>query len=232
MHKLGKYTGTDMMIDLICENYRTLLVMSRFGIGVGFGDKTIGDVCRTTGVDVKTFLSVVNLLLDDEPISDFSASGLSVESLVAYLQSSHVYFLNYRLPGIRNQLDKILSQRQDDLSQAILRYFDEYVAEVRKHMMYEENTVFPYVRSLIGGKKQSRYSIAVFRKQHNQVEARLTEFKQIIIRYYPSKSTNEINSVLFDIFDCEHDLAFHNSVEDRLFVPAIMEIEHRTADKS
>ena len=65
MYKLGRYKQTDRMSDLICENYPMLLVISRFGISLGFGDKTIGEVCEDSGVDTKTFLTIVNLLLDD-----------------------------------------------------------------------------------------------------------------------------------------------------------------------
>ena len=108
---------------------------------------------------------------------------------------------------------------------AILRFFDEYVAEVHKHMDYEEHKVFPYVEALLAGERPEGYSIDVFRRHHDQVEAKLAELKRIIIRYYPSGSTNELNGVLFDIFTCERDLASHNDIEDRLFIPAIKRLE-------
>lgn len=39
MYKNGKYRETDKMSDLICENYPMVLVMSRFGIALGFGER-------------------------------------------------------------------------------------------------------------------------------------------------------------------------------------------------
>ena len=103
----------------------------------------------------------------------------------------------------------------------VIRFFDAYVAEVQKHMAYEEERVFPYVRALLAGDRPADYSIDVFRRHHDQVESKLSEFKRILIRYYPTQGTNELNGVLFDIFTCEQDLASHNAVEDRLFIPAI-----------
>ena len=47
------------------------------------------------------------------------------------------------------------------------------------------------------------------------------ELKNIIIKYYPSGGTNELNGVLFDIFTCEQELASHNAVEDGIFIPAV-----------
>ena len=52
MYKNGMYRETDKMSDLICENYPMVLVMSRFGIALGFGEKNIGEVCRQNGAEV------------------------------------------------------------------------------------------------------------------------------------------------------------------------------------
>ena len=201
MYKLGAYNRDNRMSDLVCDNYPVLLVMSRFGIALGFGDKSIGQVCDENGVHTDTFLG--------------------------YLHNSHDYFLNFRLPAIRRNLLGAIDCGAKDIAIAILRFFDEYVAEVQKHMRYEERTVFPYVTALLNGVHPGEYSIAVFRKRHDQVEAKLTELKNILIKYYPATSSNELNSVLFDIFTCEQDLASHNYIEDYLFVPAIQELENQ-----
>lgn len=225
MHRIGQYSGSDRMSDLVGNNYRILLIMSRFGIGLGFENKTIGEICKDNGVDEKTFLTVANMLLNEDEAA-YSFKDVSVRSLLTYLHNSHDYFLNFRLPEIRVRLSETVGSATN-LSRAIINYFDEYMAEVEKHMKYEEEVVFPYVRALLDGRDKVDYSIDIFRKKHDQVEARLNEFKNIIIKYYPSESTNQINSLLFDIFNCEHDLASHNDVEDRLFIPAIMELEEK-----
>ena len=37
MNEQHKYRSTDKMSDLICDNYSLLMVMSRFGLSLGFG---------------------------------------------------------------------------------------------------------------------------------------------------------------------------------------------------
>lgn len=220
MYKSGGYSGDDRMCDLVCDRYSVLQVMSRFGIALGFGDKTISEVCGEHKVDTATFLAVVNLLMGSG-VGEEVSREVSVRSLTDYLHTSHGYFLEFRLPAIRRKLIEAVDCSQSDVSFAILRFFDEYVAEVQRHMAYEEQTVFPYVESLLSGEKSSDYSIEVFRRQHDQVEVKLRELKNIIIKYYPSGSTNELNGVLFDIFTCEQELASHNAVEDEIFIPAV-----------
>ena len=103
MQRTGKYTKDDPMSDLVSDNYRILLLMSRFGIGLGFGESSIGEVCRANGVDTSTFLIVTNMMLYDEIPAD-AYDKVSMEGLLSYLHNSHDYFLGFRLPAIREKL--------------------------------------------------------------------------------------------------------------------------------
>lgn len=214
------YSSDTRMCDLVSARYPVLQVMSRFGIALGFGDKTIGEVCAENKVDTDTFLAVVGISVNRSGGEELSGA-VAVRSLLDYLHNSHGYFLGFRLPAIRRKLIGAVDCSLSDVSFAIMRYFDEYVAEVDRHMSYEEKSVFPYVEALLAGEKKADYSIDIFRRQHDKVEARLRELKNIIIKYYPSGGTNELNGVLYDIFTCEEELASHNAVENELFVPAV-----------
>lgn len=226
MYKNGKYRETDKMSDLICENYPMVLVMSRFGIALGFGEKNIGEVCRQNGVDACTFLTVVNFLTQDvsAPVMNVDKC-LSIEALITYLHNAHDYFLNFRLPHLRRKLLESIGECPQDVAFVIQRFFDEYAEEVNKHMSYEEKVVFPYVRDLLKGIKDPKYNISIFRKRHDQIEMKIVELKNILIKYYLGPGSNLLNSVLFDIFATEQDLASHNHVEDYLFMPAILALE-------
>lgn len=224
--KLGRYTEHDSMSKLISDNYSTLLVLNRLDIPLGFGDKTIGQVCKENKIDTTTFLAIINLLVFD---SIENTSNISLPTVMAYLKNSHRYFLEYRLPLIREKLLTILIPEQTELNRAVLGYYDEYVTEITRHMMYEEDTVFPYVSALLKGERKFKQSIQS--KQHDIVESKLTEFKNIIIKYYPVESSNELNSILFDIFSSEKDLAYHNAIEDHLFMPAVTALTESDASQ-
>ena len=97
---------------------------------------------------------------------------------------------------------------------------------------YENQAVFTYVEQLLQGNLSDEYNIATFASKHNQIDTKLKELKNIIIKYYPEKeNTNLLNAVLFDIFNCEQDLATHCQVEDYMFVPAVAQIEKRLKDE-
>lgn len=239
MYNVGLYKKEDEMGALICENYAMLLILSIFEIPIGFGEKTVEAVCRERGVDPDTFLAIVNLFVNEELPSEAVKGAISIPALTDFLRHSHVYFLEYRLPAIRRKLVEIMEGELlaepeagrpagDDgldrrhIARLMMRFYDEYVDEVRKHMNYEDEIVFPYVETLLKAKgRPVGYEIAIFSKHHDHVENKLTEFKNLIIKYYPAQSSVKINSLLYDLFNCASDLRLHNAVENELYVPAI-----------
>ena len=232
MYKKGLYKETDKMSDLICENYPMVLVMSRFGIALGFGEESIGEVCRKNQVDAYTFLTVVNFLTEEiQTVTPELCEHLSLDTLVLYLHNAHDYFLDFRLPHIRRKLLDAISSCPTDVAFVIRNFFDEYATEVDKHMTYEERTVFPYVHNLQQGKPDTKYNITVFSRRHEQIEQKLSNLKNILIKYYPGTGSYLLNSVLFDLFTTEEDLSSHTRIEDKLFIPAVLHFEKRMLKK-
>lgn len=224
---LTRYYPSDKMRSLIRDNSSLLMVMSRFGISLGFGDKSVKEICEAQGVDTATFLVVANFISGKE--ADYRA--LSLASLIEYLKRAHNYFLDYNLPSIRRRLiEAIDCSGADDVALLILRFYDEYVTEVRRHMEYENEEVFSYVEDLLKGRICGTYTIRSFSDRHNNIGPKLNELKDIIISYYPERSNDMLNSVLFDIINCEQDLNSHCQVEDALFVPAVEELEQQVRE--
>ena len=143
MKNLKMYEPADKMVTLIKDNYSVLQALGSFGINLGFGERTVKETCEMNGVDTYTFLAVVNFTIND--YSGYEADELiSVPTLLHYLKASHTYYLDFQLPFIRRELEESISEG-DALGRLILRLYDEYEQEIRRHMKYEEKTLFPYV---------------------------------------------------------------------------------------
>lgn len=222
------YEASDKMISLIRDNYNLLQSLGSFGISLGFGDKTVKQVCDDQNVDTNTFLSVVNFTINGYREMD-DVSRLSVPTLLQYLKASHDYFIGFQLPFIRKELVDALDEN-DNLARLILKLYDEYSRSVTQHMKYEEKTVFPYVESLIAGKPMANYAIDMYSKHHGQESSKLRELKSIIIKYFPGDSlrNNQLSATLYDIYNNEEWLALHAEVEDKIFIPAIKCLEDKS----
>lgn len=211
-----------MMRELIHDNSLLLMVLSRFDIPLGFGDMSVDETCSLHGVDTSTFLTVANYISGRPADTD----AIDLTTMTGYLRRAHNYFLDFILPDIRRKLLSSLDcSGADEVAFLILRFFDEYVTEVRLHMEHENDTVFGYIDSLLEGERPEGFSIQDFASHHKRMESKLNELKDILIRYCPSRNRDLLNSVLFDIINCEQDIASHCSVEDHLLVPAVKQLE-------
>lgn len=221
---LTPYTSTDRMRDLVRDQSTIILILGRFGIPLGFGDKSIAEVCTAHHVDEETFLQVVNYCTG----RDYHYERISLTALIEYLRQAHEYYLEFNLPQIRRKLIEALDcSGTNDIALLIIKFYDEYVREVRKHMENENKTVFAYVQQLQQGYLKREYSIATFQGKHTPMADKLKELKEVIIQYYPEKNNFLLNEVLLNIMLCEEDLTQHCDVEDHIFVPAVKLAEQR-----
>lgn len=220
------YEADDRMIALIRDNYNVLQTLGSFGISLGFGDKTVEEVCHEHQVDTRTFLAVVNYTLNGD--RDEEQEALSVSTLLRYLKASHEYFLNYQLPTIREGLKNALGDHHVD--QLILQLYDSYARAITQHMRYEEKMVFPYVEALLEGQYTGKYSVDTYSRHHRQESERLRELKSIILRYLPADSlhNHRLTAILYDIYNNEDWLRLHAEVEERFFMPAIRHLEQQS----
>ncbi|MBQ0073939.1 MAG: helix-turn-helix transcriptional regulator [Prevotella sp.] len=232
MKRIKLYEASDKMIDLISDNYSMLQGLSAFGIQLGFGDKSVEEVCNEQGVDTYTFLTVVNFLINDYTPKE-ADDRISARTLLGYLRASHSYFLDFQLPAIRKKLEESLNFK-NKMDMFILRLYDEYAHDIQLHMKYEEKTLFPYVESLLRGEQMNNYNVDTFARHHSDTKGKFQELKNIIIKYLPQDglTNHQLTDTLYDIYNNEEWLSNHSNVEEILFVPAIriMEEKMKNAD--
>lgn len=217
------YLPSNRMREIIRDNNMLLMAISRFDIAFGFGDSTIAEACRKNGVDTSTFLAVCNLL-SGHPEAD---PQVSLVSLMGYLRRAHTSFLDVTLPKIRHHLIEAINYSEtDDVAFLLMKFFDDYVLEVKRHMEYENDVIFTYVDRLLRGEVEEDFSIANFSLNHGHMAAKLNELKDTYIYHYKQNENARLSATLFDIIICERDLMSHFDVENSLFVPAVEHLEN------
>jgi regulator of cell morphogenesis and NO signaling len=227
-----RYKDNDKMSDVICDEPALLQMMTRFGIPLGVGDKSVKEICENNNIDTDTVLAVANYTKQGKEVAEYYAQQISVKALIVYLSRAHAFFLNFQLPAIRRKLlEAIDCSRENEVAFLILKFYDEYMLEVRKHMQHENRKIFTYVNNLIAGTRQEGFEIAMFAKSHEAIDRKLQELKNIIIKYYTRTDGYELLAgVLFDIFNCEADLRVHCALEDDLFIPAVQRLEKEVSE--
>lgn len=230
---MTSYKETDKMCDVITSQPSLLQMMCRFGISLGVGERSVREVCEASQIDVQTFLAVANYMSQGRGVASFFVDKVSVSALVRYLQQAHAYFLDFQLPNLRRKLiEAIDCSRQNEVAYLILKFYDEFMAEVRNHMMNENSNIFSYVQALVDGHRPQGVLIEHYKKNHDGMDHKLQELKNIIIKYYqPTDTSALLSNVLLSIFNLESDLRAHCEVEDVLFVPAVELLEQKVAEE-
>ncbi len=232
MTLFDKHTG---MSDMIHSNYLLLPVVNRFGIKLGFKDKTVGEICREKKIDLDFFLAIINAFNNHDYFPETELRSFSSVLIVDYLKKSHQHFIKTSIPKIEQLLDNLVkSSRSSDLK-VIKSFYNKYKEELLDHINDEEVQTFPYVLELQKIYDQKirpipdsirNYSIQAFEKEHTNVDEKLFDLKNIIIKFLePSYSDRACNEFLFELFQFERDMTDHARIEDNILVPKVMAIE-------
>ena len=86
--------------------------------------------------------------------------------------------------------------------------------------------MFPYIKGLCEGKKSGEFSIDKFEDHHDNIEEKLSDLKNIIIKYM-SKPEHDLQKLdlLDKLFQLQDDLDRHTKIEDLLLTPMVMKLE-------
>lgn len=218
----SSYKPDNTMRELIRDNNLLLMTISRFDISFGFGDSTVREACDANKVDVDTFLAVSNFLSSRE----HESYAISLQSLMAYLRRAHSSFVDMSLPKIRHKIIEAINYSEtNEVSFLLIKFFDDYVAEVHEHLDNENDFVFGYVERLLRGEPDGGFEISKFSVDHDHMGNQLNELKDIFIYHYSQRGNFLLSSVLFDIINLEKDLMSHFEVENHLFVPEVEKLE-------
>ena len=119
------------MANLILVKPILILLLPRFGVPLGFGDKSVKELCDEHGIAVDFFLIVCNIYsFDNYMPSQDKVESTDMSMLCRYLEESHRYYLDQRLPHIANHINRISGEMKTTAGVILKRFFEEYNSEV------------------------------------------------------------------------------------------------------
>ena len=227
------------LADVLHHDHNLIPVISRFGIKLGFGENTIEEICAAQQLDTDFLLTILNTFHDPRYFADRHLKSFPVGLLISYLKETHKNYLNERLPYIALLINRLTETSSNHKSayQLLMNFFVEYKKELTKHIEREEKVVYPYVLQLeaaiVSGttsdellKQVNTYSITDYEAEHENVEEKLFDLKNIILKYLPpTTDQNLCFTILHELFILEKDLNEHARIEDTILVPKVEEME-------
>jgi regulator of cell morphogenesis and NO signaling len=220
---VASISGNAKMADILMANGRLIYMLPAFGIEMGFGEKTVEQVCEGYGVSLPLFLLVCNIYtIPDYMPTHSELKSVAIEDVVVFLQKGHRNYLAVGMPKIIESLLYLAEIHVQPANKNMLIAFcEKYKQDVQSHIRYEEDVVFSYIHKMLAGERPP-YMSCDFEESHRVISTVLRDLRNIIIKYVPPTCTiSQCLSILTDISLFESDLCKHSRLEELVLVPLI-----------
>jgi regulator of cell morphogenesis and NO signaling len=232
------FNENNKLVTVIHKDHSLLPVINRLGVRLGFGDKTIRNICDENGIDPVFFVEIINVFHYESYFPEQKLMELSVVHVVDYLVKTHEYYRNYLMPEIDRLLRLFLAscEGQCPESEMIHNFYDRFQRECLAHFNTEEVEEFPFILALnrvIRGefekaefeKQFGQFAMRDFEEDHGTIDDKMFDLENIIIKYLPPTYDQNIgNSLLSNLFLFERDMKNHSRIEDNILLPKVNQL--------
>ena len=173
------------------------------------------------GISPGLFSTLCEIYTSDNPKVDLEKLDISdIPVLIRILRNTHRHNLEASIVSIHDNVHRMTQLCSPENSTIVNRFFDDYEADIRSHIFFEEKVVFKYVEGLLKGERDSRFSVSMLAEMHNDAEEKLTDFKNIVMNHLPDSDTSDARyEVLVGILNIEDAIRRHTVVEEKVLLP-------------
>ena len=233
------------MADVILQNHHLLAVINRFGIQLGFGDKSVNEVCDEYQISTDFFLEIINTVNDPDFYPQHNLEKFPLKLIIDFLLKAHSFYLEQKIPEIALMIDQLVEASPDNQQktmQMIQVFFKEYQQHLKEHINREEALVYPYVlkledylyhstKSKESYEELMRYQIENYAQDHDNIEDTLHELNTIIIKYLPPQKDYFLcYKILGQLDHLAEDMNNHSEMENKVLVPRVKIMEQILKD--
>jgi regulator of cell morphogenesis and NO signaling len=232
-------TRFDKFSDIINQNRLLSSVIERLGVDEHCYDKTIQEVSIEINTDADFVVEILKAFDENNQPNIKVLSKFPIQYILDYLQKTHGYYLNKRLPEIEQSLHDLIRMHHNTDPMLIMlgNLFITYKRKLTEHIESEESILFPYINFLISqlrddfnyhqsNQQLEKFSIIGFEESHEDVEADIAYTKETIIRYSPQQTSALSYRIFLNQLDLfEKDLHRHSIIEDKVLLPKALLLE-------
>ncbi len=236
----GIHTAT--IKEIVTDDYRTAAIFEKYSLDFCCGGgKTIEQACKEKSVNMASVLQDLKNV-SGNPSSDedrFNAMGLDM--LVDYIVSTHHDYVRHAIPSILAHTNKVASvhgERHPEVIDIATR-FAAVADELQRHMVKEEDMLFPYIKTLVQAKRanatmqQPPFGSAVnpirmMEAEHQNAGNEMYEVRSLSSSYTPPADACTTFKVSYlELRQFELDLHNHVHLENNILFPKTLALEQQ-----
>jgi len=191
-----------ILSDIIEENHQLIPVINRFGIKLGLGDKSIGEICHQENINLDFFLVILNTFLNEDYFPERKLHKIEISLITDYLEHTDTYIKNIQLYNLEKHLNAFIAMSDPDNKQLEL------------------------IRRLFIKFKGSITDQSVKLTDNNESLALLNDLKNIFIKHISGNfNENMCYAVVFGISSLQKELIKYNRIIEKILRPKVSELE-------
>jgi regulator of cell morphogenesis and NO signaling len=232
-------TADMKMAEVIHQNCLLIPVINRFGIRLGFGEKTVRAVCNEHQIEPEFLLTIINTFNNESYFPEKKLQAFNVLIIVKYLRKTHQYYIYNQIPLIERHINTLITTCKKECKdlELVKKFFLVYKNELEVHIKREETIIFPYIESIYNLLHHSfneetyqeiigKYSINKFDEEHDNIDDKLFDLQNILIKYVTDDFDESLcTEIIFELFSLEKDIKDHTRIEDKVLIPLVAEME-------
>jgi regulator of cell morphogenesis and NO signaling len=187
----------------------------------------------------KEFITALLRVFEEKVFNAREFDGFAVPLIVDYIQRTHIYYLEKKLPEIEQSIVLLTGhyESQHPILLTLQNFFLHYVKDLSEHIRAEETSLLPYigllqdaVQSANGFSRfvlaQGEYSVDRFLSEHHDTEDELKDIRQTIRLYEPPDTNESLYRILLSQLQTfEQDLCVHAQIEEEVLIPKAKSLE-------
>lgn len=207
------YNTSTRLSEIVLEEPSVIPVLNRFGITLGIGDLTLGEVSRDNALDPDFLMSIINTYTNDDYFPEKALKSVELSTITDYLIKTQNYYTRFQIPNIERHFDALLHTSSDNSNLSLMRrFFDTVKKEILRSIRRDNDDLFPAIASGAAIDDIDRFAAL-------PVEEMLTDLKNMFVIHLTGRyDLNLCYAVIVAIITLENDIRKNNRIRDRILL--------------
>jgi len=207
-------------------------LFSRFNIG---SDSTLklNEICEKDEININLLVDLINCYNDLSCLEKTNFKDYSIMDLIDYLERSHLYYLEKKIPEIEQSLIKLGLQESFSFNYIFIKFFEEYKKDIVSHFKTEDEVLFPFCKVLDRYIKfnsqedliyilENKETVYLLMNQHKKNNDDVDDLQKLLIKYSPKSNKLSYFEIFLNQMSLfQKDLKIHAEIEENVLMEKI-----------
>jgi regulator of cell morphogenesis and NO signaling len=228
--------------EIVNKDFRTAKIFEKYSMDFCCrGNKTLSEACYEKGLKSAQVLAELKNLETNNKEDSVKFEEWEPDFLTDYIINNHHLYIRNTAPYISGLAEKVVSAHGSNHPEVIQirNIFAALSKDLNRHLMKEEQILFPYIKNLVKIKNdKSKFEppyfssvanpIKMMEAEHTSAGDEMYEIRKLSNNYLPPKDACNTFKIMYKkLKEFEEDLHRHVFLENNILFPKAIALEEK-----